>query len=165
MKLAGGLRRQKGTDRQKEKNNQETKMRFYGTSSDCCYIIQKKKLEIESENQIKNQKQQQQQRKRENVGRKEMSGGEVWQWSRALLWTAYEPELNTQHVEMRLLPVSRLTRPWVRSLKQQFLEKEESMRNAMERINPSIPMKPHAQRTLARNTYIIIIPKHKPYHE
>ena len=89
MELAGGLRRQKGTDRQKEKNNQETKMRFYGTSTDCYYIIQKKKLEIESENQIKNQKQQQQQRKRENVGRKEMSGGEVWQWSRALLCLDY----------------------------------------------------------------------------
>ena len=56
----------------------------------CYYIIQKMKLEIESENQIKNQKQQQQQqRERENVGRKEMLGGEVWQWSRALLCLDY----------------------------------------------------------------------------
>lgn len=49
----------------------------------CYYIIQKQKLEIESENQIKNQKQQpeEERKSREEI----ISGGEVWQGSRALL--------------------------------------------------------------------------------
>ena len=65
--LAGGLRRRKRTDRQKGKNNQETKMRFYGTSSKLLLYNTKMKLEIESENQFKNQNNSNQ-RKREKSG-------------------------------------------------------------------------------------------------
>ena len=97
MELAGGLRRQKGTDRQKEKNNQETKMRFYGTSSKLLLYNTKDEAGNRIREPIQEPKQQQPEEERK-VGRKKcwavrFGRGHVHCYA----WTAYESELNIQH--------------------------------------------------------------------